>query len=495
MTITSLPLYPTFQARKSLSFSQLGTLNQTISSSLSQILELPPEKRDTSSTRAFISSYAKDVALQTLESFIWGDTVQSSRSKDEKVIRQQVLLLAEKLSSTRNESALLDLQTLLDLSIVYSPTSASRISSIFSSTVISNQSLLLHTEEAVLAFTALIDPTSETVASGLYGLRKASHCLRSLLLPSPASLIRLFALNKSFMLAIAKAYDHGLSSIASSYGGFNLSEDAPNASDQVLFVETKVAFVDCFHVLMERGLVEGIVSVGNADDVKVIFDILLDLVNIPSSSPLSTESTPYLNRPLMTDYQDTYDLSRSVTSALRRARFEDSRMELLESQLRAIYPPSQGSGERRRHPGALKLLLHSSGVPLVGIDLKGKGKSSLVPSSSTTQPPAASSSSWDIDVKITQVLDIFPDQSSEYIRALLEHPDHPLKGNPERVIEALLEGTAPTLEDLTISPGSIVDNRTPLEPFVYTQERRNVFDDEAMDLNNVRIGKKRFAKR
>jgi hypothetical protein len=30
------------------------------------------------------------------------------------------------------------------------------------------------------------------------------------------------------------------------------------------------------------------------------------------------------------------------------------------------------------------------------------------------------------------------------------------------------------------------------EEFVYTVERRNVFDDEVMDLSSVRVGKKRF---
>lgn len=486
INVVPLPLYPQTRARKALSPSSSATLHQAIATALSQVLELPPEKRDTPATRDFISSYAKDVALQSLETLIWGKNPNDvSQSRDEKAIRQRALLVAEKLALTKSEEASLDAQTLLDLSVVYSPMNSSRVRGLFASAVESNRSLLSGIEnEVVPAFTALLSPSEGTVVSGLYGIRKASHCLRSLLLPSPPEVIRLFALNKPFMLALSRAYDHGLSAIATLYGGFDQLENAPNASDQIIFVETKAAFVDCFHVLVGKGLLDSVISNGNTD-LEQIFDVLFELVELQPSSP--TGSTPYMNRPLIVDYQDAYDMSRMVTTALRKARSEDARIDLLESQLGAISPG--GTSQRQRHPGALKLLLHSSGVPLVGIDLKGKGKAHPVVSSFTTDP---SVSSGDLDIKVTQVLDIFPDHSTEYIRALLEHPDYPYKGDPERVIEALLEGTAPTPEDLT-SPSvddDVMVEDYEKEEFAYTQGRRNVFDSEVVDVDSVRVGKK-----
>lgn len=484
INVAPLPLYPQNRARKALSPSTSANLNQAIASAVSQVLELPPEKRDIPATRDFISSYVKDAALQSLESLIWGENAnpnQPTQSRDEKAIHQRTLLLAEKLALTKNQNAVFDVQTLLDLSIVYSPTNSSRVRALFSSAVESNRSLLSNiASEVVPAFTALLSPSEGTVVSGLYGIRKASHCLRSLLLPSPPEAIRLFALNKPFMLALAKAYDHSLSTIAALYGGFDLSEDAPNSSDQTIFVETKVAFIDCFNVLVGKGLLNDIVF-NKHPDIEQIFDVLFELVELQPSSP--TGSTPYLNRSLIADYQDAYDLSRMVTTALKKAHSEDARIDLLESQLDAITP----GGTARRQPGALKLLLHSSGVPLVGIDLKGKGKAIQVP---VARPAEGSLPYGDLDIQVTQVLDIFPDQSTEHIRALLEHPDYPFKGDPERVIGALLEGTAPALEDLIKPSAGDVEDYQREEEFSYTQGRRNVFDSEVVDVESVRVGKK-----
>jgi activating signal cointegrator complex subunit 2 len=260
-------------------------------------------------------------------------------------------------------------------------------------------------------------------------------------------------------------------------------------------LKRRVALMDCFNVLVRKGLVENAMSNASPEDIEKIFDVLFGLVELPPfASQSSAEPIPYLNRPLIADYQDAYDFSKVVTSALLKARSEDARIVLLESQLHAISPSFEEQGERQKRPGALKLLLRSSGVPLVGIDLKGKGKARPILSAVVSGSQASSSAPDDLDIKITQVLDILPDQPAEYIRSLLEHPNYPFKGNPERVIEALLEGTAPTQEDSIKSSANrkvATGDHGTEEEFVYTQGRKNVFDDEVMDLDNVRVGKKR----
>jgi activating signal cointegrator complex subunit 2 len=124
---------------------------------------------------------------------------------------------------------------------------------------------------------------------------------------------------------------------------------------------------------------------------------------------------------------------------------------------------------------------------------KGKGKAPVPNDSSSSIPDP------DIQMKVTQVLDILPEHPPEYIRALLEHP--PLERDPEKVIEALLEGTAPAPEELEQSQsetasmihGTVrlqVDGEDDAEKYV--RERRNVFDDQVMDAAQLRVGKKRF---
>jgi activating signal cointegrator complex subunit 2 len=475
-------------------------LNQNIAHGLSQVLDLPQQKRDDQSCREFVASYVQDTALQTLEALIWGrnDDLDLDRwTKDEKLIRQRTLLLAERLAATKaSNSASLDLPTLLDLSIVFYPTHPSRVRSLFSAALASSPSLKIAVEmETIPAFTQLFSPSDGAINTGLYGIRKAAHCLKSFIAPSPPEFTRLFALNEQFVVALAGAYDHGLSSLAASYG-FTGSEDDPNAQDQKIFVETKVALMDSFHLMVKSGMVNAVVSGESNGDIQKVLGVLLTLADpLTTSSPqfpsnaTSAGPVPFLNRTLLEDYHDAYDFTTTLTVALRNQEQDDARIDLFEAQLHSIR--TVGGYERR--PGALKILLHSSGIPLPRIDRKGKGRAD--PDRVDTPPPV--NPSGDLDMKVTQVLDILPDTSPEYIRALLQHPDYSFRGNPERVIEALLEGNAPPMEDLR-QPAVEYPHQfqeSAQEQFVYTQGRRNIFDDRDMDLAHVRVGKKRWVRR
>lgn len=187
-----LAAYPCTQLRKTLSPSQLATINQTISSSLLQTIALPPTKRDSPAAHTFITSYAKDTALQVLQALIW-----EPQSKEDTIIRKRVLLLAEKLAAG------LDIQTLLDLSIIYASTNISQLQSIFATAVESNSSLTRTVQvDLVPAFTQLL-----TSAQGLYAICKASHSLVSFLASSPSDLLQHFAHSKSFIVALASIYE------------------------------------------------------------------------------------------------------------------------------------------------------------------------------------------------------------------------------------------------------------------------------------------------
>jgi activating signal cointegrator complex subunit 2 len=494
-----LAAYPCTQLRKTLSPSELATINQTISSALLQTIALPPTRRDSPAARTFITSYAKDTAVHVLQALIW-----KPQSKEDTVIHKRVLILAEKLASG------LDIQTLLDLSIIYASTNISQLRSIFATAVESNPSLI-HTVQVDLvpAFSQLL-----TSAQGLYGIRKASHALVSFLASSPPDLLRPFARSKPFIVALASIYDQGLASIAHSYGGLAVLHNALSREPdewEPIWVATKVSLMDAFHVLLATLLRDVSSASGRvlAAEAERTFEIIFALLELPSSSSSSSTtntgvpSVPFLNQPLLTDYQHAYSLSQTLVSALRHAAEKDARLDLLESTLRSL-----DSEPSRSNPGILKILLRSSGIP-PGVDNLGNGSrvpSSTVPGAARNtakdkgkgKAPAPNNSSSvldpDIQIKVTQVLDILPEYPPAYIRALLGHP--PFECNVEKVIEALLEGTAPAPEELeqlhseTTSMIRGTDGEDDVEQYV--RERRNVFNDEVMVTAHMRVGKKRF---
>ncbi|KAK0452426.1 hypothetical protein EV421DRAFT_1702375 [Armillaria borealis] len=465
MTISGLPDFPATATRKSLSPSQLATLNQTIATRLQETLALPPEKRDTQASRRFVASFAQDTALQTLQPLIWENP--SEPSAIEKSIRHRALLLAEKLASG------LELQTLLDLAIIYSK-SRTRLRKIFEQ---STPPLLpVIQDELIPAFTAILGDSS----TGLYGIRKSTYCIVSFLRVATEEVIRSFYHSKQFVLALARCYDQGLAAMAQSYGGLRMTESRDLDDWERIFIETKVDIIDSFHIILSSMLRDLSSASGRAlaAESERTFDTIFALLDVGPSS--SDPRTPFLNRPLLADYQQSYDLSRTLASALRHASEKDARLDLLESSLKSL------EGEGEKGPGVLKLIIRSSGVP-PGVDNRGKsnndkGKGKAAP------PPEITPSDPNIDLKVSQVLDIFPDYPPDYISTLLTHPSYPYRGNPEKLIEALLEGTAPPEDDV---PLQISQPSMPSNELVYTKGRQNVFDDEKMDLTQLRLGKKR----
>ncbi|KAJ7240454.1 hypothetical protein C8J57DRAFT_1438901 [Mycena rebaudengoi] len=419
--------------------SQLAATKQNIAAGLLQTAALPPTKRDTPAARKFISTYAKDTARLALESLIWESPIQH----EDKLIRKRALVLAEKLADG------LDLETLVDLAIIYAVTDTTQTRSILAAAFESSRPEV--GSELVPAFTQLLSSSQ-----GLYALRKTAYCVSSFLHVCPHKILRVFSHSKEFIVALAKAYDDGLSSLAHSYGGLSVSDSRDGS---VSGSKPKVSLVDAFHIVV-RSLLDVISSAKGAAlamEADRTFDVIFTLLELPSSSQPNSAQTPFLDRTLLADYQQSYDLSRTLASALRHAEEKDARVDLLESTLQSLSLSSE------KEPGALKILLRSSGIAPGG---KAKDTSPSI------EDP-------ELDVKVTQVLDILPDHAPEYIRALLSHPAYT---TPDKVVEALLEGTAPTAEKLSES----AVKPDPVAGYV----RQNVYDDQAMDLGRVRVGKK-----
>lgn len=482
-TLAPLPIYPSTQARKGFSASQLAQFHANLSNALAQVIALPPAKRDTPSTRAFISSYASDAAQHILETLIWGDT---EPVKHDDRLRQRVLLLAEKVASSAPG---LEFTALLDLCVAFQ-FKITRLKSILSAALCGTPDLpATFASEVVPAFTSVLSPSR---SSGLYGLRKTARCLTSLLRPSPPTLVRPFAHSKEFIITLARAYDDGLTAISRSNGGIRMGvTDRELDHSERIWLEAKVDLVDAFHLIVTTMVRD--ISAASGTELAVeadrTFGIVFALLDImPQYTAVgSADGVPFLNRPLVVDYQYAYDLRRILSSALRHASRDDARMELLESAFRSL--DAQMPGGNSKDPGALKLILRSSGVApgapkKVTRVFNDKGKAKA------TAPESTPRHATDLDVQVTQVLDIFPNYSPEYIRKLLTHPSFPFRGNAERVIEALLEGRAPDEDALG---DSIAEDFPVVVPVMNAPiERRNVFDDETMDLSRVHVGKKTY---
>ncbi|KAI0266078.1 hypothetical protein BC834DRAFT_1041334 [Gloeopeniophorella convolvens] len=464
-TVAPLPPYPSSHARSSLSPSQLASLEQKISRSIQQTLDLPAQTLNTPAAAAYVASYARDAAQRTLDALIW-DAAPSSpapapalTTRAARHIHARTLLLAERLA--------LEPSALLDLSIAYAA-QPTRL-----------RALLARGAPALLpaappAFAALLAP--RTAPPGLHALRKAAHALLCLLRAAPPALRRACAHSTELVLALAHAYDAGLGSAARAYGALRLSStsSAPPDDWERLFLHTKAALLDAFHLLL-GALLGALAPLPDgpalAAEVPRALDVVMALRSLPESpaDAAAAPPTPFFNRSLLADYQHAYDLG----AVLRRAARGDPRADALADALGALDGAAPPGASRA---GAFKLLL-GSGVP-PGVDARGASRSTSATHAGASASAPAGTASSAADLRIAEVRAVLPDFAPEYIGALLQRAEY---ASVERVVEALLEGTAPPPEALAPAPQ---------DAFEYTRDRRNVFDGEEMDASRVHVGKK-----
>jgi activating signal cointegrator complex subunit 2 len=294
------------------------------------------------------------------------------------------------------------------------------------------------------------------------------------------------------MTGLAQAYDEGLASLARSYGGMRTDVGTRELDDwERIWLETKVDLIDSFHIVITVMLQDLLAASGTAlaAESERTFSIVFALLDLPpppvvqAGGAHTSTAAPFLNRSLIADYQHSYNLSSTLASALRRAAREDARVDLLEATLRSFDIESSAAGTK--DPGALKLIIKSSGIP-PGTSASGKGKVTQSSSKGKAKAGRPEPEPHDLDVEILQVMDVFPDQSPEYIRELLTQC---LFKNAEKVIEALLEGTAPREPSVAEDVGARKSAHTVPNEHI---ERKNVFDDEILDVSKIRVGKKKY---
>ncbi|EAU91115.1 hypothetical protein CC1G_03283 [Coprinopsis cinerea okayama7 len=512
-SLTTLPAWPSSSVRKDLTPTQQSSLLSTVSNSLSNAISITTTTKNAksstgkttkatdslaTSTITFLRSYLLDQAFQKLQAAIW--VTEDEKSPSEKAIHAKVLKLTERLAE---EGGLDDLKILTDLAIVYARSSPSKLRHIFNLCALNSPNVVTEVETALVpSFTAILQSTQ-----GLYNQRKAAEviycfmvaCSGASKIPGipDAPLLAPFIKHVPFITALSNLYLPGLSSTAWSYGGTRALLSAISAVGTTaevdptewttIWVKTKLTLIDSFHLLFKQSLANLTQANGPqqlAEQAETIFSAIFAMLETStngsdeSTSSGATPPTPFLNLTLLQDYQRSHDLTQLLTGALSKAQERDARLDILESTL-------VEHGSYSKEPGALTILLHGSGLqrpaPSKSVDAKGKGPT-------TTEVPSTTSYSAEIDdvelvSKTSQILDLLPDLSTQYVGKLLKHPAY--DGNVERVIEALLEGSAPDEATLDSQRQQPVQRQASPVP-----ERRNIFDDEAVDFSSVRFGKK-----
>jgi activating signal cointegrator complex subunit 2 len=292
-----LPAIPTTQALNSLIPTIQSTLQRYVSSTTQNDSE------------TYIATYAKHRAYSTLQSIVWG-----TDTKIPEEIAQLTLLIAQR--TTRP----IAIHTLIDLSIVYANSYLAQLQRLFQAqyNLYPLQLAEAITNDVVPTFTRLL--ASSDVHQALASKRKISEAIVSFLRAcSPIqALIRPFALSKDFILAIASLYDAGLTSIAKSYGGYpaHLSPTTDDADDWPrIWIQTKIALIDSFHIVL-TALLDGVTSQPSEVENERIFDTLFALLDLRVPPPSTTPPTPFLDMPLIADYQHAYNLSEKLPSIL-----------------------------------------------------------------------------------------------------------------------------------------------------------------------------------
>jgi len=188
-----------------------------------------------------------------------------------------------------------------------------------------------------------------------------------------------------------------------------------------------------------------------------------------------------------------------LISALKHTQEKDARLDVIEAALANL----GSSGPERKEPGALKIILRSYGIQ-EGIDNRGsRAKYQMVDASIPRSVSLSNSSSPkkgkgkalepvedpELDMKVSQVLDVLPDVSASYVRLLLESDKY--QGELERVLSALLEGSVPSEEALLSEIKQSGQSHTHGSTGSYAlSQRLNVFDSQDMDPSRLRSGKK-----
>ncbi|KAG9047493.1 hypothetical protein FS837_002139 [Tulasnella sp. UAMH 9824] len=442
-------------------------------------------KANASTVEDFIDLYLTEGARGILAATNTGDARKNIKAEDY-AIQTKVLELARRMVQS---SVPLSEVTLLNLAVVCQDDRTRDMArSIIDQSASSGNdvaAVFMSSAEPILStpFSKDQDPSSFlTVRLNLIKILNA-------LLRSGADLSSL-ALGKGLYRSLGYCYHTVLDAVAHTYSatGIRPKEVGPSFKWQIPWMEIKVGILDAVHGLSERALKAAKAS---EDARHKVFDILLAMIEDSPKKPQSSNTIWFGNVPLLVDYQHVHHLKEQLSEL---AALDDTIVELVIPSLDGLidsHAPRDGDSV-----GALIILIrdvpHATAPPVAppvapvikveNVD-KGKGKGKAV----VEEEPEAD---HELDLAVTQVLDIFPDESPSFLKAALQDPT--MGKSAEALIAALLESNLPP-HLASIRGGTPQQPPTPPAQGTSSQapvqfERRNIFDDEEMDFSKLRLG-------
>ena len=302
-------------------------------------------------------------------------------------------------------------------------------------------------------------------------LQRSAYCLLALLSVLPPSLLLSFS-HASLLVTLAKTYD--------------VLSDAPTslASANTL-LRLKVMLLDSVHIIFEYT---------RASSPSQLLDLIYPLLDLPSSTPSSSTSSPFTTRGLLGDYDATFALSAQLSAP--GLSNNDPRFAFVQGQLKALAGRATFTDSAQalspllplHHPNPV--IRAPEALPAIP-DPKGKGKAVAL---NTPLLPKE-----DYSAAVSQILDILPDESPAFLEAALAHPAY--SGNAESLLGALLEGSSLPGNLDTVRNGEVVHAEEVVEIQVpvpmpekvdLVASRRNAFEDDPLDFSKLRIGKNRY---
>ncbi|KAG9016630.1 hypothetical protein FRB90_002745 [Tulasnella sp. 427] len=470
---TKLPKFSVQRARNLLPQQKWNDLASGLLTELDYLLQCSDREFAVAATdvKEFVNLFLAEAARETMT----GDMTKKSIRGTDYALQDRVFQLTHRLSGSQSSGVRLDEVTLLNLTVACRDDHGRDIArTTIENTAASDPHLgqgILSTIQPILT-----QPFNEGHDPGTF-LTVRLHLVKILnaVLRCKAN-IPLLALAKDLYRALGYCYHTVLDAVAHSYSasGIRPHEVGPSFKWQLSWMEVKVGILDVFHGLLERALQE---AESSEEGRHKVFDILLSMVDDSPKKPQSAPTTWFGNLPLLVDYQHVYHIKEKLSDL---AEGDDAIVDLLLQSLGGLvesHAPREGDAA-----GALIILLrdlpHTNVLPVIKIEKvdKGKGKAAVQEEEPETD--------HGLDLAVTQVLDILPDENPTFVKTALQDPT--IGRSPEALVAALLEGNLPPpLARIRDGPSEPPVASAP-EPA--SMERRNIFDDEEMDFSRLQFG-------
>ncbi|KZT53103.1 hypothetical protein CALCODRAFT_475096 [Calocera cornea HHB12733] len=441
----TMPAWPAASLRGKISSSRWETAVNAFAHQLESNLTINDAKQLSKNTVYFLRGYLNDEASERLRQL---DSELPPGSPAEFILRKRAFDALRRIATAPGS---VDLAMLMDAAVVYEGGNHAAMVSFAEAALDTNPTLAgTLNAQMVPAFGSMLQQPNIPIAL----LLKFSICLVRLL-GCGASITDALSTNQ-LILAIAKAYN-----------SIHLS-----SADEEQVMQTKANLMDSFRTLLYHRTSASRHQRTKREELYELLFLLNDAA--PSSSntqpaAASSSRAVLLQAPILAVYESTYGLSETLSGM---GPEDDATREYMMQTLKGLRIPGLGNTAQAPRPPAAT----TNGTSRTG-DAKGKSKAAVT-----------SDDGSELELKVTQVLDILPDESPERIRACLRYPK--FGGSVESVVAALLEGNVPE-EAMSLTEPDAKDRGQEQEAFPLLEKRRNVFDDAPLDFSKLRIGKTR----